>query len=79
MTGHTTVFNYTLRSNVGHLDLDGRYSNPPAPMLQATGLFKEGIAHNEMEGFLIGCFFRYTQRHAKIQTRLTEPQGKFKK
>ena len=67
MTGHTTVFNYTLRSNVGRLDFDGRFSNPPAPMLQATGLFKEGIAHNEMQGFLIGYFFRYTKGTSSIK------------
>ena len=28
-----------------------------------------------MEGFLLGHFFRYTERHVNIQIRLTEPQG----
>ena len=32
-----------------------------------------------MEGFLLGRFFRYTERHVNIQTRLTEPQGKIQK
>ena len=55
-TRRTTVFNYTLRSNDGRLDFDGRFSNPSAPMLQTTGLFKERIARNEMEGV-------YTERN----------------
>ena len=50
------LFNYTLRSNDVRLDFEVRSSNPPAPMLQATGLFKERITHNEMEGFLLGRF-----------------------
>ena len=32
-----------------------------------------------MEGFLLGHFFRYTERHVNNQTRLTEPQGIIKK
>ena len=36
------------------------------------------LARNEMEGFLLGHFFRYTERHVNLQTRLTEPQGKIK-
>jgi hypothetical protein len=47
-------------------------------MLQATGLFKERIARNEMEGFLLGRFFRYTERNVKLETDLTEPQGTLK-
>ena len=60
------------------LDFEVRSSNPPAPMLQATGLFKERIARNEMEGFLLGRFFRYTERNVKLETDLTEPQGTLK-
>ena len=36
-------------------------------MLQATVLFKERIARNEMEG-------GYTERNVKFETDLTEPQ-----
>ena len=43
----------------------------PAPMLQATGLFKGRIARNEMEG-------GYTERNVKLETDLTEPQGTLK-
>ncbi len=53
------------------LDFEVRSSNPPAPMLQATGLFKERIARNEMEG-------GYTERNVKLETDLTEPQGTLK-
>ena len=60
------------------LDFEVRSSNPPAPMLQATGLFKERIARNEMEGFLLERFFRYTERNVKLETDLTEPQGTLK-
>ena len=31
------------------LDLEVRSSNPPAPVLQATGLFKERVARNEAD------------------------------
>ena len=64
-------FNYTLRSNDVRLDFEVRSSNPPAPMLQATGLFKERIARNEMEG-------GHTERNVKLETDLTEPQGTLK-
>ena len=40
------------------LDFEVRSSNPPAPMLQATGLFKERIARNEMEGVFAGAFLQ---------------------
>ena len=53
------------------LDLEVRSSNPPAPVLQATGLFKERVARNEMEG-------GYTERNVKLETDLTEPQGTLK-
>ncbi|MCG9132282.1 N-acetylmuramic acid 6-phosphate etherase [Candidatus Poribacteria bacterium] len=33
------------------------------------------LARNEVEGFLLGYFFRYTERHVNIQTSLSEPQG----
>ena len=56
-----------------------RSSNPPAPMFQATVLFKGHIARNEMEGFLLGGFFRYTERNVKLGTDLAEPQGTLKK
>ena len=29
------------------LDFEARFSNPPAPVLQATGLFKGRVARNE--------------------------------
>ena len=41
-------------------------------MLQAMGLFKERIVRNEMEN-------GYTERNVKLETDLTEPQGKLKK
>ena len=44
------------------LDFNKRFSNPPAPVLQATGLFKERIARNEMEG-------GSTERNVKLETR----------
>ena len=36
------------------------------------------VARNVMEGFLLGRFFRYTEENVKIQSHLTEPQGKIK-
>ena len=36
------------------------------------------VARNVVEGFLLGCFFRYTERNVKFLTYLTEPQGKIK-
>ena len=53
------------------LGFNKRFSNPPAPVLQATGLFKERIVRNEMEG-------GYTERNVKLETYLTEPQGTMK-
>ena len=48
------------------------YSYPPAPLLQAAIFCAvKTVARNEMEG-------GYTEGHANIQTRLTEPQGKIK-
>ncbi len=38
----------------------------------------ESQARNEMEGFLLGCFFNSTERHVFCQTNFTEPQGKIK-
>ena len=72
------LFNYTLRSDDVRLDFEVRSSNPPAPMLQATVLFKECIARNKMEGFCLGVSPRYTERHFRHQTDLTEPQGTLK-
>ena len=36
-------------------------------------------ARNEMEGFLLGRFPKSTERNVKLETDLTEPQGKIKK
>ena len=53
-------------------DFDVRSSNLPAPMLQATSLFKGYmVSRNVMAG-------GYTQRNVKSATPETEPQGKFK-
>ena len=43
-------------------------------MLQPRGIMDEGklensnetVARNEMEGFLLGCFPRYTERPAQV-------------
>ena len=68
-TEHTTVFNYTLRSNNGRLDFDKRFSNPPSITLRATGLdLPKTAACNTGAG-------RYTERHFMYQTYLTEPRG----
>ena len=62
------VFNFTLRSNEVRLDIEARCANPPAPMLQAMGFFKERIARNVMEG-------GYTEMKVIYPIHLTEPQG----
>ncbi len=54
------------------LDFDVRSLNPPAPLLQATVLGKlKPVACNVMEG-------GSTERNVKLETALTEPQGKIK-
>ena len=40
--------------------------------------YSNDVACNVMEGFLLGYFFRSTERHFNIQTRLIESQGKIK-
>ena len=37
------------------------------------------VVRNEVEGFLLGRFFRSTEKCAKYLTPLIEPQGKIKK
>jgi len=55
------------------LDFDVRFSNPPAPLLQATVLGKlKRIVRSKMEN-------GYTERNIKLEIYLTEPQGKIKK
>ena len=51
------------------LDLEVRSSNPPAPVLQATGLFKERVARNEADrlwGFCLGVSSSTPQNGGRI-------------
>ena len=37
------------------------------------------VARNEVEGFLLGCFFRFKEDTSQAQIYIISPQGKIKK